>query len=74
MDLVSQHPYDEYREHAAAKMDWHDQVMTNLEPTGLFVKTKRKDHCSCRLELEFQERFDRRPFLEIERHRLGRRL
>jgi hypothetical protein len=51
-----------------------DQATTNLKPTGLLVKTERKDYCSCRLELEFQERFDRRPFPEIERHRVGQKL
>ena len=74
MDLVSQHPYDQCRERAVAKLDLHDQVITNLEPTGLLVKTKRKDYCSCRLKLEFQKCFDRRPLPEIEQHGLGRKL
>jgi len=60
MDQVCQHPYDAFRELAEAKLDWNYKVNTDVKPTALFVKTERKNYCSSRLELGFQERFDRR--------------
>jgi hypothetical protein len=46
--------------------NWNDQIMTYMEPTGLLVETERKDYCSGRLELGFQEGFDRRAVPDIE--------
>jgi len=66
MDQVFQHPYDQFREPAEAKLDWNYKVKTNMEPTALFVETEGKDYCSSGLELGFQERFDRRAMPDIE--------
>jgi len=41
--------------------------MTNLETTGLLIETERKYYCSSRLELGFQESFNRRAIPEVEK-------
>jgi len=66
MGQVFQHPCDQFRELADAKLNCNDQLMTNMEPTALLVETERKDYCSSRLELGFQERFDRRAMPDNE--------